>query len=138
MSWRNILKDVNLGGTYLTLRDGKELTTENLDITLELKEVSGPYARKASVFGDEVVDRKNRSSSTTFGEYQYAFMPKLTGYVELYDGDTLVEKFNAEDVEVSFDGGSFDGIRTFPVPIMFEIELDFGDVPIIYITMKVA
>ena len=138
MRWKNILKDVNLGGTYLTLQDGKELTTDNLDITLELKEVSGNYGRNPGVFGDEVIDIKDRTSRTTFAEYQYAFMPKLKGYVELYEGDTLVEKFSAEDIVVYFEGGSFDNIQTFPVPIMFDIELDFDEKPILGITMKVA
>ena len=41
-------------------------------------------------------------------------------------------------VEVSFEGGSFKNIKTFPVPITFDIELDYGNVPLIYITMQVA
>ncbi len=139
MDWKNILKDVNLGGTYITLSDGKELTTENLEIMLELKEVSGGYRRRPSSLGDEVGDRDApRHSFTEFGGYEYAFMPKLKGSVELYDGDILVRKFKAEEVKVSFEGGSFKNIKTFPVPITFDIELDYGNVPLIYITMQVA
>lgn len=140
MNWQNILKDVNLGGTYLTLSDGKELTTENLEITLELKEVYGDYRRNLSSLGDEVGDSRDapKYSFTEYGRYEYAFMPKLKGSVELYDGDILVKKFKAEEVEVSFEGGSFKNIKTFPVPITFDIELDYGNVPLIYITMQVA
>ena len=141
MNWMNILKDAKLGGTYLTLKDGKELITENLEITLELKEVSGNYRRKPSSYGGDRISDKNLpiSGFTEFGEYQYAFLPKLKGYVELYDGDTLVKKFKAEEIDVSFEGGSFKNIKTFPVPIVFEIELDYDDeVPYIYITMQVA
>ena len=141
VNWQNILKDVNLGGTYLTLSDGKELTTENLEITLELKEVYGDYRRKPSSFGGDRVSDAFASSGwpeTEYERYEYAFMPKLKGSVELYDGDTLVKKFKAEEVEVSFEGGSFKNIKTFPVPITFDIELDYGNVPLIYITMQVA
>ena len=140
MNWMNILKDVNLGNTYLNLGDGKELTTENLEITLELKEVSGNYRRKVKVGGDRISDKDApRSGFTEYGEYEYAFMPKLKGFVELYDGDILVKKFKADEIEVSFEGGSFNNIKTFPVPIIFEIELDYDDkVPLIYITMQVA
>jgi len=140
MDWKNILKDAKLGGESLTLSDGKELTTENLEIMLELKEVSGTYRRKPSSFGgDRISDTYAPTSGfTEFGSYEYAFMPKLKGFVELYDGDILVKKFKAEEVEVSFDGGSFKNIKTFPVPITFDIELDYDDVPLIYITMQVA
>ena len=146
MNWMNILKDVNLGNTYLNLGDGKELTTENLEITLELKEVSGKYRRKTQVGGDKVSDNfssfedaRSRNYEGVYGEYEYAFMPKLKGFVELYDGDILVKKFKAEEIGVSFEGGSFNNIKTFPVPIIFEIELDYDDeVPFIYITMQVA
>ena len=140
MSWQNILKETNLGGTYLAVDESKELTTENLNISLELKEVSGDYKRRPSSLGDDVGDKDAPTYSyTEYGEYQYAFLPKITGYAELYDGDTLVKKFKAEDIGVSFEGGSFKNIKTFPVPIVFEIELDYDDnTPFIYITMQVA
>tara|TARA_Y100001972_G_scaffold119597_1_gene161069 strand:- start:523 stop:951 length:429 start_codon:yes stop_codon:yes gene_type:complete len=142
MSWEDIVKKETRvsGGDSLDLQDGKELITENLDITIELKEVSGDFTRKPRSYGGDIVsDRyKPNVGFTEFGSYEYAFLPKLKGYAELYDGDILIRKFKAEEIEVFFEGGSFKNIKTFPVPITFTAELDYDDTPIIYITMQVA
>jgi hypothetical protein len=137
--WKNILKAHPAGQGYENI-DGKELTYENLDIDIELKEVSGSFRRKTSLYGgDRVSDTyMPMSGYSEYGEYQYAFMPKLSGSMELYDGDTLVRKFKAEEIEVSFAGGEFKNIQTFPVPISFEVDIDFDEVPYLSITMKVA
>lgn len=141
MTWKEILKETRVGGGgSLDLRDGKELITENLDITIELKEVSGDFTRKPRSYGGDIVSDRYMPNVgfKEFGSYEYAFLPKLKGYAELYDGDILVQKFKAEEIEVLFEGGSFKNIKTFPVPITFTAELDYDDKPIIYITMQVA
>ena len=140
MSWENILKDTDIGGASVDLGDGRELITDNLKVDIELKEISGSYRRKHSVFGDKVSPHlMPKLGYSTFGEYQFAFLPKLTGFAEIIDEAGVVkEKFRAENIEVFFEGGSFKNIKSFPVPIDFKIELDFDEVPIIYITMDVA
>jgi len=139
MAWKDILKDANIGGDYLDLGD-RELITDNLKIDIEMKEVSGSYSRKTSSYGGDTISDKYapRSGFTQFGEYQFAFLPKLTGYAETVDDAGIMEKFKAEDIEVHFEGGSFKNIKTFPIPISFKVELDFDEVPIVYITMEVA
>jgi len=139
MSWEDILKDANISGSYLDLGD-RELNTDNLRIDIEMKEVSGSYRRKTSSYGGDIISDKYapRSGFTEFGEYEFAFLPKLTGYAETINDAGTMEKFKAEDIEVYFEGGSFKNIKTFPVPISFKVELDFDEVPIVYITMQVA
>ena len=139
MSWKNILKDAKISGSYLDLGD-RELNIDNLKIDIEMKEVSGSYRRKTSPYGGDRISDKNApiSGFTEFGEYEFAFLPKLTGYAETINDAGTMETFKAEDIEVYFEGGSFKNIKTFPVPISFKVELDFDEVPIVYITMEVA
>ena len=139
MSWKDIIKDAKISGSSLDLGD-RELNTDNLRIEIEMKEVSGSYRRKPSSYGGDRVSDKHApiSGFTEFGEYEFAFLPKLTGYAEIIDDAGTMEKIKAEDIEVYFEGGSFKNIKTFPVPISFKVELDFDEVPIVYITMEVA
>ncbi len=139
MTWFDILKEARLEGVYLELRDGKVLAGDDLEITLELKEVSGDYRRRPSVLGDS---KENLSDSRgyPFYDYEYAFMPKLKGSITLVDeNDVEIKVFKAEEIGVSFEGGSFKNIKDFPVPIKFKTELDYdNEKPFIYITMQVA
>ena len=142
MTWFDILKDARLERPYLELDDGKILSGDDLEITLELKEVQGNYRRKPSIFGgDKISDAYAPTSGfTEYGNYQYAFMPKLKGSITLVDeNDVEIKEFKAEEIGVSFEGGSFKNIKDFPVPIKFKTELDYdNDKPFIYITMEVA
>lgn len=139
MTWFDILKDARLEGVYLELDDGKILSGDDLEITLELKEVSGDYRRRPSFPGDSK-DNLSDLRGGQFQDYEYAFMPKLKGSITLVDeNDVEIKEFKAEEIDVSFEGGSFKNIKDFPVPIKFKTGLDYDNgKPLIYITMQVA